>query len=84
MANSAQRTIHALEDTKNAILAEHPPSIPQPTLVKSDEGGKWINFDTCEISEYGDFEQMYTSRRYKCSQPTLNFSWMSQNIFGEF
>nr|AEN14428.1 conserved hypothetical protein [Lentinula edodes] len=37
MANSAQRTIHALEDTKNAILAEHPPSIPQPTLVKSDE-----------------------------------------------
>ncbi|KAJ3808296.1 hypothetical protein F5876DRAFT_78879 [Lentinula aff. lateritia] len=37
MANSVQRMTHALEDTKNAILAEHTPSIPQPTLVNLNE-----------------------------------------------
>ncbi|KAJ3984576.1 hypothetical protein F5890DRAFT_1411350 [Lentinula detonsa] len=37
MANSAHCVIHALENTKSAILAQRPPSIPKATLVKSNE-----------------------------------------------
>ncbi|KAJ4485835.1 hypothetical protein J3R30DRAFT_3283663 [Lentinula aciculospora] len=37
MASSAQRVIHALEDTKSAVLAQRPPSISKPTLVKTNE-----------------------------------------------
>ncbi|KIK70711.1 hypothetical protein GYMLUDRAFT_65924 [Collybiopsis luxurians FD-317 M1] len=37
MANSSRRVIEALRDTKSAILAERPPSLPKRTLVKNNE-----------------------------------------------
>ncbi|KAF9074806.1 hypothetical protein BDP27DRAFT_1286851 [Rhodocollybia butyracea] len=37
MANSSQCVIQALQDTKNAILAERPSSIPKQPLIKANE-----------------------------------------------
>ncbi|KAF5388598.1 hypothetical protein D9757_004649 [Collybiopsis confluens] len=37
MANSSQRVIKALEETKAAILAERPPSVPKYTSIRTNE-----------------------------------------------